>query len=161
MTHGVHFIDRDGWFFDSRVEKVFARIRYHEEKSNLDSHIELFLYFQNGCQSNIIISGYGGSDSSTEIFCKNGFLSYSMDKPITVRENISDTEVYGKNTEEKINVQDKKYPFALEIEDFIESIDTGKDITITSEYGQYVIAVVEAAFLSGREGRIVKLSEIL
>ncbi len=160
-THGCHQIDRNSWMFGSRVEKVFADIRYHETKTDLDSHVELLLYFENGAKSNIQIDGYCGWKNEVEIFCSNGFIKYSQGAGMTVMENVCDRDVYGKNTVEEINFPEYNYAFATEVEEFIDLIDSGKEITLSSEYGMYIVAVIEAAYKSGREQRIVKMSEVL
>jgi UDP-N-acetyl-2-amino-2-deoxyglucuronate dehydrogenase len=48
--------------------------------------------------------------------------------------------------------------FALQLEDFIESLRAGRPPAVSGEDGRAVVALFEAIYRSGREGKPVRLS---
>lgn len=159
MNHGVHYIDRLSWLFDSKVKQVFARMQndanYHEQ----ESIVNLNMIFENGITAAILLSGAGGNRQYTEIACSNGVISYSAhNSELLTQRNISDKEWYGKVVEQKRSID---YDWTLAINDqmaaFLGCIENDTEPEIPGDYGRYVMKVVTAAYKSAKTGEFVEV----
>lgn len=157
MNHGVHYIDRLTWLFDSKVKQVFAHMRHDPNYREQETIVNLNVVFGNGLSASILLSGAGGNRQFFEIACSNGSLSYSANNSqLLIQKNISDKEMYGKIVESKKMIKDIwSKAIDEQMTNFVDCIENDTEPPVSGEYGRYIIKVAMAAYQSAKTGKVI------
>jgi predicted dehydrogenase len=141
---GSHSIDRIQWLTNSRIAKVRASMTYFGGSSDVEGSAALFMETTAGVPVYISLSGYKGVPANeTELLFTGGTIR------IRTRVELS---VGTDGTYEQITVPPAAETFVAQLESMLDAVEYGRPLSISGEYGQSVVAVVEAAYRSHETG---------
>lgn len=159
----IHDFDLARSLMGSEVEKVSSEgsclvFPELEEVGDIDNAV-VNLRFANGAIGNVDVSRNAiyGYDIRTEVIGSEGslFIGDLQQTPTLLlkKNSISHDTIPG-------FMERFAEAYAGEIRDFVEAIETGRDVTVTGEDAQAATAIAMAATLSLDEGRPVLVSEV-
>jgi predicted dehydrogenase len=141
---GSHSIDRIQWLTGSRIAKVKAILSHHGERGDVEGSGSLFMVTTSGVPVHVSVCGYtGASANDTELLFTKGSLR--------IRQRVELLMSKG-GSYEPISVAKKVDPFAEQWKVILDALEYGSELPISGEYGQSVLAVVEAAYRSHATG---------
>lgn len=160
---GIHDFDLARWLMGSEVDRVYSEggCLVFPELADVDDidNAVVNLRFENGAVGNVDVSRNAiyGYDIRTEVIGSEGTVMIG---------NLQHTATL---TLTKNNVAHDVIPgfmerfgtaYAAEIRDFVEAIETGRDVAVDGRDARAATAIAAAATLSFDEGRPVQLSEV-
>lgn len=159
----IHDLDLARWLMGSEVERVYSEggcLVFPELKKvgDIDNAV-VNLRFANGAVGNIDVSRNAiyGYDIRTEVIGSEGSLFIGgLQQTATLllkKNNISHDTIPG-------FMERFADAYAREIRDFIEAIETGRDVSVTGEDARAATAIAVAATLSLDEARPVWVREV-
>ncbi len=159
----IHDLDLARWLMGSEVERVYSEgecLVFPElkEVGDIDNAV-VNLRFANGAIGNVDVSRNAiyGYDIRTEVIGSEGslFIGGLQQTPTLLlkKNNISHDTIPG-------FMERFGEAYAGEIRDFIEAIETGRDVSVSGEDARAATAIAVAATLSLDEGRPVLVSEV-
>ncbi len=157
MNQGIHLVDRASWLLDSRVEAVHASLAFHPEHRGVEALAIVDLWFDNGARAGLNVSGFGGETFLTFIAGTEGSLQITGEKTILVKRPKSDEGLYAEHTVQKIAPESPLPALQAELQSFLDALASGAPPEIDLQWGRYVVAVVQAAYLSARRGERVRV----
>ena len=155
--NGVHLIDRSCWWTGSRVAAVKALVDSRFFEFSADDVAMAMLQFENGVYSTLIHVWWktGGRRLSTEFVCTEGMIQLRNG----IESNNDDLFIARDETGnwEKVEVPETYDVTTRQLEEFVASVDAGREPPVTAEYGRHVVEVMTACMESSRSGREVVL----
>jgi len=170
---GTHIIDQALYLF-GLPNAVFADIRFTREKTVVDDCMDVLLYYTNfrlrlkagffvrEPNPSYVIHGKKGSflksrgdvqEDDLKLGKKPNLTNWGIEKE--GQEGLLHTEIEGKIIREQIpTLQGNYYDF---FEGVYQSINNGKTEPVTAQDGVHVMRIIEAAFQSNEQKRVIKL----
>jgi UDP-N-acetylglucosamine 3-dehydrogenase len=165
LDFGVHDIDVMR-FLMGEIEAVYAKAGKFNKKIQHEDYGNIVLTFKNG-KCGIIEVNWLTPIKIRKLFltCSEKFVEADyIDQSVTISsssfEKLDETDLFHSPIQYNINQMalQKKEPLRNEIEDFIESIKRKRKPLATGEDGLQAIKIAEAATISYKEGREVKIT---
>jgi len=166
LGYGVHSIDRIRWWLGSEVEKVCS-LSSHFRGSPAEDGSQLLMHFVNGAQVSLMCTDIwpvndplspGAVPATSMILCEKGVVDINMYGDVKVAshgpwETISTLRKWDSPTSfERIRA------YALQARDFIDSISSDQEPSISGEDGLAAVAIALAAYKSSEIGEWVHVS---
>jgi len=167
-----HLVDQALYLF-GMPEKVFADVMITRPTSQVDDYFEILLYYKNfrvrlhsgyyvrEPVPSYVVYGKLGSFLKTRADLQEAKLQ-AGERPTKEgwsepegEKGLLHTEKDGKVVKEKVNTLPGNY-YAY-YDGVYEAIANGKDMPVTADDGVRVMRIIDAVYLSSKEGRIVKL----
>jgi UDP-N-acetylglucosamine 3-dehydrogenase len=155
---GVHKADLIRWLLSDEVTEVAAMIgTLHKERTDVDDNAICLLRMKSGIIGNLVASwtSYKGEDNSTIFWCEHGVMKIGTDPHDQVIVELKDGTVMKPQVGE-ISTNEKQIPSGV-MDEFITSIMTGTEPSISGEEGARSLKVILAAFESQASGKFVKI----
>lgn len=173
LDYGVHLIDLLCYYFSgSKVSEVGAMFHRTSPKTDMETEVSLILRFDNGIVGRIgafwmeNITSWSAVDRYVKILGDKGKLVTQLTGPqITLySEGSFLSRLRGPHTIMPRRVANEYLPltetaYRTELEDFLKCIINDKKPEVDAEWGLMVQKIVDAAILSNKEKRFVKVSE--
>jgi predicted dehydrogenase len=146
---GSHSIDRIQWLTGSRIAKVRAVLSHFGERGDVEGSGSLFMETTSGVPVHVSVCGYSGAPANeTELLFTKGSLRIRQRAELLMSKG---------GSYEPVSVVRKTDPFSEQWKVLLDALEYGSELPISGEYGQSVLAVVEAAYRShdtGTEQRV-------
>jgi predicted dehydrogenase len=135
---GSHSIDKVLWFTESNITSIKSALSYKGLKGNIEGAGLVFAQTGAGVPATISQSGYEGVPrNETELIFTKGMIRLSYEVWIS-----KGKEYF------QVPLDDSDDPFVLQLKDLLKSIETGKPLVCSGEYGKSVIQAIEAIYQS-------------
>lgn len=173
LDYGVHLIDLLCFYFDNwKVKEVGAMLHSSSEKTKLETEASLVLRFDNGAVGRVgafwmeNFTSWGPVERYVKILGSKGKLVTQLTGPaITLySEGSFMSRLRGSHTFMPRGVANEYLPltevaYREELEHFFRCIANDKNPEVDAKWGLMVQQIVDAAKLSDKEGRFVKVTE--
>ena len=154
MTAGIHALDQLVWLMDGRVGSISAAISssFHDQKA--DDSAMMLLRFTDGRYGQVASVGFrdGGGRFDIDLVCENGTLRVDPERGVAIGRDGQWSDVPNSR-----DPQWMQNAVIREWQAMANAIAQDTDVPVTGEYGRHIIACIEAAMTSAREGRDVKV----
>ena len=154
MTAGIHALDQLVWLMDGRVGSISAAISssFHDQKA--DDSAMMLLRFADGRYGQVASVGFrgGGGRFDIDLVCENGTLRVDPERGVAIGRGGQWTDVPNSR-----DPQWMQNAVIREWQAMAAAIAQDTDVPVTGEYSRHIIACIEAAMMSAREGRDVKV----
>lgn len=155
MTAGIHALDQLIWLMDGRVGSISAAVStsFHDQKA--DDSAMMLLRFTDGRFGQVASVGFrdGAGRFDIDLVCENGTLRVDPERGVAIGR--------GGQWSDVPNSQDSQWMQNAVIREWqamAAAIAQDTDVPVTGEYGRHIIACIDAAMMSAREGRDVKVT---
>jgi predicted dehydrogenase len=157
IDNGYHFMYLAEEFMQSPIVKVYARVGTFVRRQDVDDlGVVTFTHANGGVTSLLISWGLrAGGRSATEVHGTKGSLWFGYD-------NIP-LQFFNNRTERWTKFQvkgDFLTAFYSMYREYVDSLEGKKKYVPSAEVALHAIAIVMATYKSGKEGRVVNLSEL-
>jgi predicted dehydrogenase len=151
---GAHSIDAIQYTTGYHVKSVLAKLTYPEEYTAIEGSGQIFLELENGVSAVINLNGYTSIPrDEKEYYFEKGILKVNS-KGLFIAKK-------GQKEFEDMNiVRNKHKNMADQLEEFAHSILSGREPSITGQYGKSVIKAIMAAYKSNETGNKINLAEL-
>lgn len=144
MNLGAHSIDKIQWLTDSKVRNVLSSLSFDGPIGNVEGSGCIFLRTTNNVTAVIVQSGYEGvANDVTELIFTNGMAKLISAKGLWISKE---------GQYELVQPIDDRDPFVLQLEDFIQAIQSNGEPNSSGRYARSVIAALEAVYKSDKKG---------
>lgn len=144
MNLGAHSIDKIQWLTDSKVSSVLSSLSYEGPVGNVEGSGCVFLRTTNHVTAVIVQSGYTGvANDVTELIFTNGMAKLISSRGLWISKD---------GQYELVQPHDQRDPFELQLEDFIQAIESNGERESSGRYARSVIATLEAVYESDKKG---------
>ena len=154
MTAGIHVLDLLIWLMGAKVSTVSAAAAacFHEQTA--DDTSMLLLRFADGRLGQVTSIGYreGAGSYGATLVCERGTLRVEFGQGVSIGKNGSWSVVPNSHEADWMQRALEREWYAL-----IKAISDNADVPVTGAYGRHVIACIDAAMQSSREGREVSV----
>ena len=154
MTAGIHALDQLIWLMDGRVSSISAAAgtSFHDQKA--DDSAMMLLRFADGRFGQVASIGYrdGGGMFGVDLVCENGTLRVDPDRGVAIGR--------GGQWSDVANSRDPQWMQNAVIREWqamVTAIANDAEVPVSGDYGRHIIACIEAAMVSSREQRDVKV----
>jgi predicted dehydrogenase len=154
MTAGIHALDQLIWLMDGRVSSISAAAgtSFHDQKA--DDSAMMLLRFADGRFGQVASIGYrdGGGTFGLDLVCENGTLRIDPDRGVAIGR--------GGQWSDVANSRDPQWMQNAVIREWqamVTAIENDAEVPVSGDYGRHIIACIEAAMVSSREQRDVKV----
>ncbi len=155
MTAGIHALDQLVWLMDGRVGSVSAAVStsFHDQKA--DDSAMMLLRFGDGRFGQVASIGFrdGGGRFDIDLVCENGTLRVDPERGVAIGRGGQWSDV--PNSRDPLWMQNG---VIREWQAMAAAIAHDTDVPVTGDYGRHIIACIDAAMRSAREGREVNVS---
>lgn len=156
MTAGIHALDQLVWLMDGRVGSISAAIgtSFHEQEA--DDSAMMLLRFTDGRFGQVTSIGFrdGAGRFDVDLVCENGTLRVDPERGVAIGRGGKWSDVPN-----SCDPQWMQNAVIREWQALAAAIEQGTDVPVTGFYGRHIIACIEAAMMSAREGRDVMVTE--
>lgn len=155
MNYGCHMFDRVQFLSSEQVKRVFAHIDWEMDGIKVDSSYQIQADLSNGVSASITCTGYSGPFVNyTDMIFKNGILRIILRSTGTGEEGVW----FGSTGHDfiKLPVEDENC-YTLELRDFLRYLESGCESPISGVYGEQIVKLIEASFLSNKTKKAVDL----
>jgi phthalate 4,5-cis-dihydrodiol dehydrogenase len=154
MTAGIHALDQLIWLMDGRVGSVSAAVStsFHDQKA--DDSAMMLLRFADGRFGQVASIGFrdGAGTFGIDLVCEHGTLRIDPDRGVAIGRGGTWSDV--QNSHDPHWMQNA---VIREWQALASAIAHDTDVPVTGDYGRHIIACIEAAMMSAREGGDVKV----
>lgn len=154
MTAGIHALDQLVWLMDGRVGSVSAAVStsFHDQRA--DDSAMMLLRFADGRFGQVASIGFreGAGTFGVDLVCENATLRIDPDRGVAIGRGGKWSDV--PNSHDPLWMQNA---VIREWQALAAAIAHGTDVPVTGDYGRHIIACIEAAMTSAREGGDVKV----
>lgn len=156
LFNGVHLIDRDRWWLEREVKKVYAQLgNWIEREISVEDTALVHLVFEDNIPGDICVSmAYSQGFTRAEIFGTKGILIVDTYKEVLLGKNGKWEIVY----KVKDPVKERETTFTNEVRDFVKCIIEDKEPPIPGREGMINVKIVEAAYESAKTGKVIELN---
>jgi predicted dehydrogenase len=155
MTAGIHALDQLVWLMDGRVGSVSAAAgaAFHDQKA--DDSAMMLLRFADGRFGQVASIGFrdGAGTFGVDLVCENGTLRIDPDRGVAVGRGGKWTDVPN-----SCDPQWMQNAVIREWQAMAAAIAGDTEVPVSGDYGRHIVACIEAAMISAREGRDVDVT---
>jgi phthalate 4,5-cis-dihydrodiol dehydrogenase len=155
MTAGIHALDQLVWLMDGRVGSLSAVVStsFHDQKA--DDSALMLLRFTDGRSGQVASIGFrdGAGTFGIDLVCEQGTLKVDPERGVAIGRGGKWSDV--PNSHDPLWMQNA---VIREWQALAAAIAHGTDVPVTGDYGRHIIACIEAAMMSARDGRDVKVT---
>ncbi len=156
IDNGYHWVYRAVDYTDSPARSVFARIGRHASDIEVEDTALVLIAHESGATTSIQVGwgSPGGSVRMEEVFGTAGQLRLDADSPVRLWRNATaeweDVPVEPEGPDE--------LGFPALVAAFVDAIESDGEVPVSAESSRHALAIVEAAYTSGRSGRSVAVA---
>ena len=155
MTAGIHALDQLVWLMGGRVGSVSAQVgtSFHDQKA--DDSAMMLLRFADGRVGQVASVGFrdGAGKFDLDLICEQGTLRIDPERGVAIGRGGTWSDVPNSH-----DPQWMQNAVIREWQALAAAIAHGTDVPVTGDYGRHIIACIDAAMISAREGRDVKVT---
>jgi myo-inositol 2-dehydrogenase/D-chiro-inositol 1-dehydrogenase len=154
---GYHHAYRAVDYAGSRAKRVYARVGRHVQDIEVEDTALLLIEHEGGATTSLQVgwSAPAGGISVNEVLGTAGQIRFGgTDAPVSLWSRET-----GEWTQPPVDPEGRdELGFPLVVERFLDAIQTGGDVPVSGDDARHILAIVLAAYESGRTGEPVEVA---
>jgi predicted dehydrogenase len=155
MTAGIHALDQLVWLMNGRVGSIsaVAGTSFHHQKA--DDSAMMLLRFTDGRFGQVASIGFrdGAGTFGIDLVCEQGTIKVDPERGVAIGRGGKWTDVPNSH-----DPQWMQNAVVGEWQALAAAIEQNTEVPVSGDYGRHIVACIEAAMMSARDGSDVKVT---